>query len=62
MTPILNFVGTIEAIKNWKQELDVWIDKLEIPMVLFANKADLLSNPQDAFKTGAIMERSKLIV
>jgi small GTP-binding protein len=54
--------GTIEAIKSWKAEIDNWSDQAncqDIPVVLFANKADLLENPQDAFKTGAIMERSK---
>lgn len=54
--------GTIEAVKNWKIEIDAWSDQAEckdIPIVLFANKADLLSNAQDALKTGAIMERSE---
>ena len=55
--------GTVEAVRNWKQDIDVWAAEsgtINIPVVLFANKSDLLTNPQDAFKTGAIMERSKL--
>jgi Ras-related protein Rab-32 len=54
--------GTVEAVRNWKQEINVWAgesDCKDIPVVLFANKADLLKDPQDALKTGAIMERSK---
>ena len=53
--------GTIEAVRTWKKEIDAWADQSgvlgSLPVVLFANKADLLTNPQDAFKTGAIMER-----
>eukprot|EP01035_Chromulina_nebulosa_P020922 gene20922-27118_t len=51
--------GTIDAVKNWKNEIDTWsnISNCDLPVVLFANKADLLTNPQDAFKTGATMER-----
>ena len=54
--------GTVEAIKNWKAEIDNWAltnDLHGIPVILFANKADLLTDPQEALKTGAIMERSK---
>ena len=53
--------GTIDAVRTWKKEIDAWADQSgvlgSLPVVLFANKADLLTNPQDAFKTGAIMER-----
>lgn len=53
--------GTVEAIKNWKTEINncTHITGAEdIPVILFANKADLLSDAQDAFRTGATMERS----
>ena len=55
--------GTVDAIKNWKREIDHWTNvnggdrALNIPVILFANKADLLTNAQEAFKTGATMER-----
>ena len=55
--------GTVDAIKNWKREIDHWANvnsgdrALHIPVILFANKADLLTNAQEAFKTGATMER-----
>lgn len=53
--------GTIEAIKNWKHEIDNWSDKVsennKLPIVLFANKADLLKDPQESLKLGAQMER-----
>ena len=52
---------TVEAIRAWKAEIDRWIDTSqrgrEIPMVLFANKADLLSTVDDAFVAGASIER-----
>lgn len=57
--------GTIEAVKNWKREVDEWAETSgcsSIPIVLFANKSDLLTDPQDAFKTGATMERRKKVV
>lgn len=47
--------GTVEAIKNWKSEINHWSEN--IPVILLANKADLLTNAQEAFKTGATMER-----
>ena len=56
--------GTVDAVTNWKAEIDAWTQKSgteSIPVILFANKADLLSNPQDAFKTGAIMEKSNTV-
>lgn len=53
--------GTVEAVKTWKEEVDRWIVQSgcspDIPVVLFANKADLLSNAMEACKTGAVMER-----
>ena len=50
----------MDAVKNWKKEIDTWATNsgtVNIPIVLFANKADLLKDPLDAFKTGAVMER-----
>jgi hypothetical protein len=50
----------VDAVKNWKKEIDTWATNsgtVNIPIVLFANKADLLKDPLDAFKTGAVMER-----
>eukprot|EP01038_Epipyxis_sp_PR26KG_P006775 gene6775-9279_t len=52
--------GTVEAVRNWKLEIDAWADQSgcpDIPVVLFANKSDLLRNPQDSLKTGVTMER-----
>lgn len=52
--------GTVDAVKNWKKEIDIWATESgakQIPIVLFANKADLLTDPIDAFKTGATMEK-----
>lgn len=54
--------GTVDAVRTWKKEIDAWCEQSgcgEIPVVLFANKADLLKDAQDAFKTGATMEKSK---
>ena len=56
--------GTVDAVKSWKREIDTWASttgSTNIPVVLFANKADLLKDPLDAFKTGAIMERGNQI-
>ena len=50
----------MDAVKNWKKEIDTWATNsgtVNFPIVLFANKADLLKDPLDAFKTGAVMER-----
>ncbi len=52
--------GTVDAVKSWKKEVDSFADQMNaknMPVILFANKADLLTNPQDALKTGAIMEK-----
>ena len=52
--------GTVDAVKSWKKEVDSFADQMNVknmPVILFANKADLLTNPQDALKTGAIMEK-----
>lgn len=52
--------GTVDAVKSWKKEVDLFADQMNVknmPVILFANKADLLTNPQDALKTGAIMEK-----
>lgn len=54
----------MDAVKNWKKEIDTWATNsgtINIPIVLFANKADLLKDPLDAFKTGAVMERGRVI-
>jgi small GTP-binding protein len=52
--------GTVNAVRAWKHEINNWAEN--IPVILFANKADLLSNPKSAFETGATMERSILCV
>ncbi len=52
--------GTIDAVTKWKEEIDTWCeqsDQKDLPVVLFANKADLLTDPQDAFRTGALREK-----
>lgn len=57
-----NCFTTVDAVKNWKKEIDTWATNsgtVNIPIVLFANKADLLKDPLDAFKTGAVMERGR---
>lgn len=51
---------TVDAIKLWKSEIDAWIELTEsrkIPIVLFANKADLLLSINDAFAAGAAVEK-----
>jgi hypothetical protein len=55
--------GSLDAIRNWKNELDDWIDRSTndqrkcIPTILFANKSDLLETVSDGFKIGGIVER-----
>lgn len=53
--------GTVEAVRCWKEEVDSWIDQsgcdASIPIVLFANKADMLSDAIEACRIGATMER-----
>lgn len=64
--------GTIEAVQRWKEEVDrcaaiggLYWDPTDptcnhmprLPVVLLANKADLLQNASQAFKLGATMER-----
>jgi small GTP-binding protein len=53
--------GTVEAVAQWKKEVDGCIQSIDptasIPVVLFANKADLLEDAITACRTGARMER-----
>lgn len=50
--------GTVEAVRNWKEEIDNFAGSTELPVVLFANKADLLNGSmEEAVKMGATMER-----
>lgn len=52
--------GTVDAVKSWKEEIDTWAknsDAPNLPVVLFANKSDLLQDTTSAFKTGATMEK-----
>lgn len=51
---------TVEAIKEWKAEIDSWVDLTDtrmLPIVLFANKTDLLTSVSEAFQAGAAVER-----
>lgn len=51
--------NTLEAVKQWKSELDKFaLTEYEgsLPVVLFANKCDLLSDPTTSFIAGAKME------
>lgn len=50
--------GTVEAVRNWKEEIDNFAGNKDLPVVLFANKADLLGGSmEEAVKMGATMER-----
>lgn len=53
--------GTIDAVVQWKREVDGCTlsmgDGSPLPVILFANKADLLENAVEAFRAGALMER-----
>jgi small GTP-binding protein len=62
--------GTIDAVRKWKLEVDrcaassgqYWdgepnSDLPRLPVILLANKSDLLQNAAQAFKLGATMER-----
>ena len=52
--------GTVDAVTAWKREIDTWAMSSgtpNIPVVLFANKSDLLQDATCAFKTGATMEK-----
>jgi len=52
--------GTVEAVRKWKHEITEWTITNNIenfPVVLFANKCDLLVDAQEAFKTGVQMEK-----
>lgn len=58
----LNRDGTIEAVRQWKQEVTEWATASgnpNMPVILFANKCDLLNkaDPQSAFRMGVYMER-----
>ena len=56
--------GTFEAVRQWKQEIDKWAlaeqdgstNHSKIPVVLFANKSDLLEGTTESFLAGAKME------
>lgn len=47
--------GTVNSVKSWKNEIDLKLGS--IPVILFANKADMLDSPRNAFDAGAAMER-----
>ena len=52
--------NTVEAVEGWKKEIDNWATNSgspDMPVVLFANKSDLLADATSAFKTGATMEK-----
>ena len=51
--------GTFEAAAKWKRELDEWAEHsgTPLPVVLVANKCDLLTGTREAFEAGAICER-----
>jgi small GTP-binding protein len=52
--------NTVDAVQGWKKEIDTWAANSGnpgMPVVLFANKSDLLADATSAFKTGATMER-----
>ena len=54
--------GTLEAVVQWKRELDSWASsesegQSTLPVVLFANKSDLLTNAKESFVLGARMEQ-----
>ncbi|RLN46203.1 hypothetical protein BBJ29_004711 [Phytophthora kernoviae] len=53
--------NTIEAVENWKNEIDMCCkdlnDGTEIPVVMVANKSDLLVNPMDALDLGVNMQK-----
>ena len=56
--------GTVDAVKSWKEEIDTWAknsDAPNLPVVLFANKSDLLQDTTSAFKTGATIKSSPSI-
>eukprot|EP00903_Cladosiphon_okamuranus_P008903 g8522.t1 len=52
--------GTFDAIVRWKEEIDLWCQNegCELPVYLFANKCDLLTEVQDSFLAGARMEKT----
>ncbi|DAZ95993.1 TPA: hypothetical protein N0F65_009294 [Lagenidium giganteum] len=53
--------NTIDAVMNWKNEIDACCKDLNhgesIPVVLIANKSDLLSNPMGALDIGVNMQK-----
>ncbi|POM74064.1 Rab32/38 family GTPase [Phytophthora palmivora] len=53
--------NTIDAVVNWKNEIDTCCKDLnegaEIPVVLVANKSDLLTNPMGALELGVNMQK-----
>jgi Ras-related protein Rab-32 len=51
---------TMEAVRDWKTEIDLWVNdqsERKIPIILFANKSDLLLTISDAFEAGAAVEK-----
>lgn len=58
----LNRDGTIDAVRQWKREVTEWASKTGhpgLPIILLANKSDLLdkNDPQAALQMGVLMER-----
>ena len=54
--------NTFEAVLQWKQELDRFSQEQSercspLPVVLFANKSDMLTDAPESFELGAKMER-----
>jgi Ras-related protein Rab-32 len=55
--------GTFEAVAQWKTEIDTWASNHDdgsggpLPVVLLANKCDLLTDVQQSFIAGAQMEK-----
>lgn len=50
---------TIDAVRQWKGELDAWLNEQSsrLPVVLFANKSDMLADGQASFVAGAQLEK-----
>ena len=51
--------GTVESVRAWKERIDKWAEGRDppLPIVLFANKSDLLSGRQESARMGELIGR-----
>jgi GTPase SAR1 family protein len=57
----VNREGSIEAVRQWRREVEEWAAQTNpprpLPVVLFANKADTIADSQQALRMGGTIEK-----